>query len=95
MKFGDTIKNLRNERNYTQQELADLVELSRSSLSQIENNIKVPSKKTMAKISKVLGVPEIYFHLNSLDKSDIPEDKQELFEIIFPGIQTMIKKLMV
>lgn len=95
MKIGSAIKITRVERGLSQGELAALLEISQTSLSQIENDVKQPSKTTLSKISKVLKVPEVYFYVLSIAKEDVPEGKKELYDIMYPSIQDMVKKLVI
>lgn len=95
MKIGTAIKNCRIEKGISQTELALLIEVSRTSLSQIENNLKQPSKTTLSKLSSKLGVPEVYFSLMALEKDDVPESRKELYDTLFPVIKDMINKLVI
>lgn len=56
MKFGQNIKQIRKQRNLTQKQLADQIEISRSYLSDIENGNKNPSIKTVKKLADSLGL---------------------------------------
>lgn len=93
MKIGTAIKNSRIEKGISQLDLANKMGISRTSLSQIETNLKRPSKTTMEKLAEALELPEIYFYLISLEKEDVPEDKKELYDIVFPSIKEMVRKL--
>ena len=53
----DEIKNKRKEVGLSQQELADNIELNRSTLSLIENGKRKPSYEVMSRISKALKEP--------------------------------------
>ncbi|MES2559256.1 MAG: helix-turn-helix transcriptional regulator [Bacteroidota bacterium] len=95
MKIGTAIKNTRVEKGLSQGELAKMIEISPTSLSQIENNIKTPSSSSLKKISSSLKVPEVYFYLISLEKDDVPEDKKNLYDLMYPSITEMVKKLVI
>lgn len=56
MKFGQNIKQIRKQRNLTQKQLADQIEISRSYLSDIENGRKNLSIKTVKKLANSLGL---------------------------------------
>lgn len=56
LNIGSQIRDLRNQRSLTLQELSDLTGLSKPNLSQIENNIVTPPIATLLKISSALGV---------------------------------------
>ena len=60
------IKVLRAERNLTQQQLADLAGISRTTLAMIEKEKAVPDGTTIALLVKALGVSadQIFFELS-------------------------------
>ena len=60
------IKVLRAERNLTQQELANLAGISRTTLALIEKEKAVPDGTTIAALVKALNVPaeQIFFDLS-------------------------------
>ena len=55
MNFGEKIKQMRTLLNLTQEELANRCELTKSYISQLENNKTSPSLNTLASILEVLG----------------------------------------
>jgi putative transcriptional regulator len=59
--MGDTITNrvkeLRSERGWTQQQLAEAVDVSRQSINSIERNRYVPSLPLALKFAKVFNCP--------------------------------------
>ena len=57
--FGETIRIYRLRKRMTQQELASLVGVSKTTISNYENGISEPNSYTIfLKISKALGIPE-------------------------------------
>lgn len=62
--LGNNIARLRKELGVTQQELADMIDMERTSLSQIETGAYNPSAETMKKISDALRRPlgDIFFN---------------------------------
>lgn len=56
MSIGKNVKKIREERNLTQQKLAKEMNISRSYLSDIENNRKNPSFKTLEALAEKLNV---------------------------------------
>ena len=65
VEFGAKLKKLRTEEGLTQQQLGDLLGVSKSVVSYYEVNERVPSPDTLVKISKVFHVSTDY--LLSLD----------------------------
>ena len=59
--IGSQVRALRNKRDLTLQDLADLTGLSKPNLSQIENNLVTPPIATLLKIAAALGVSIGYF----------------------------------
>ena len=57
MSMQNNIAQYRKLKNMTQQELADLIGIKRTSLSQIENGVYNARATTMVKIADALGVP--------------------------------------
>ena len=53
MTFGEKLSNLRRERNYTQEQLADILGVSRQSVSKWESDIAYPETEKLIKISKM------------------------------------------
>lgn len=54
--FKLKLKELREQRNLTQKEIADEINVTSSTISKYENEIKVPNLKRLVQISKVLNV---------------------------------------
>lgn len=55
-KFGQVLRQLREQNQWTQEDLAAELNVDRAYVSQLERGIKNPSLKTMAKLAKVLSV---------------------------------------
>ena len=82
MDIGDSIRKLRMWREMTQKELAQRIGMSANALCAIELNRSFPSKETIVKICRVLGIPVGYLLFFALTEEDIPQDKRELFRIL-------------
>lgn len=54
--IGNTIAEIRNEKNYSQEELADLCGVHRTYISQLERGLKNPTLNVLQKIAKALGI---------------------------------------
>lgn len=80
--IGSQIRNLRNQRELTLQELSDLTGLSKPNLSQIENNIVTPPISTLLKISSALGVPiGTFFQKTNQDTNMVVVRKEDRYGI--------------
>jgi transcriptional regulator with XRE-family HTH domain len=71
MNLGKAIKLCRNQREMTQQVLADRAELSVSYLSLLEKNKRDPSLSTLEKISHALNVPFTILLFLASEKSEL------------------------
>lgn len=58
--LGDRIKELRNEKGITQQQLADLLTVAKSTIGMWENNKREPDIETIKKIADILGAPTAF-----------------------------------
>jgi transcriptional regulator with XRE-family HTH domain len=75
--IGSQIRKLRNKRELTLQDLANLSGLSKPNLSQIENNLVTPPIATLLKISTALGVPIGHFFQETAQESNIVVVRKE------------------
>ena len=65
LKFlGDKIKNLRNERNISQEKLAEITGLDRTYISGLERGLRNPSYLVLQRIAKELNIKEACFFEN-------------------------------
>jgi len=93
MNIGSAIKSIRKKLGIPQWELAEKCSLSQTSLSQIENNIKRPSPKTLEKICNVLDVPESIIYIVAMEDVDIPESKKKAYKLIYPSIKSLAMQM--
>lgn len=95
-KLGLRIKELRENRGFTQLKLADMLDMEASNLSKIERGVQIPKEESLIKLTQALGVSIKdlfdYEHLNDkktllkninniLEKSDI-ETIQKYYKIL-------------
>ena len=77
--IGKKIKNLRNKRGLTQQELADRTELTKGYISQLENGQVAPSVVTLLDLIECLGsTPSDFFRED--DEKHIVYSEEGFFE---------------
>ena len=69
--LGLRIRELRNERHMSQEELAFKAGISAAHLGQIERALKNPTIDTVAKIAAAMGVPITTFFTEEQPKSDM------------------------
>ncbi|MBR2523003.1 MAG: response regulator [Clostridiales bacterium] len=94
--FASTLKKLRYERNMSQQQLADLLFVDRSSIANWENGRRVPNAILLTNLANILGV-DVSVLINDVadDSSDNPvvivvDDES----IILNGELAVLKKLL-
>lgn len=62
MEIGDKLRNLRVQKNLTQEELGERTDLTKGYISQLERDLSSPSMETFFNILEVLGItPEEFF----------------------------------
>jgi XRE family transcriptional regulator, regulator of sulfur utilization len=93
MKIGLTISRLRKQKNLTQEQFSKLIEISPTSLSQIESGKKRPSTKTLNRICSILNVTELHLYLLSFDEDDVPVEKRDLYEKIKEPLKSLVESL--
>lgn len=81
MELGLKIKNLRQIKNLTQEELADRCELTKGYISQLENDLTTPSIETLKDLLNALGTTFGEFFDES-DETQIVFKKDEYIEKI-------------
>ena len=79
MDIGSKLRQLRQQRGLTQEELADRCELSKGFISQVERNLASPSIATLTDLLECLGVTLSAFFSEKADEKTVfaPEDMFE------------------
>lgn len=85
MDLGAKIKQLRNQKSLTQEELADRCELTKGYISQLENNLNSPSIATLGDILAALGSNLSEFFKEEEEEKPIFK-KEEFFEKYSDGV---------
>jgi transcriptional regulator with XRE-family HTH domain len=84
MNTGLAIKTIRKKLSLTQNQLAVKCNLTKTSLSLIENGIQKPSSRTISRICKSLDIPEMIVYIAAMEAQDVPEPKRHAYEILYP-----------
>ena len=90
MDLGNKIKELRNKKGLTQEELADQCELSKGFISQLENDLTSPSIATLMDILQCLGTSLKDF-FNDPQDEQIVFSKEDFFEKTDTELQNKIE----
>ena len=85
MNLGETIYRLRSQRNMSQGDLADALEVSRQSVSKWENNSAVPELEKLVRMSEIFGVTLDELVLEKKPQTESPEPE---VRIAITGITT-------
>lgn len=82
MKFGDRLKNLREENNMSRDNLANKLNISYSAVSKYETNIRFPDQEMLKKISDIFNV-SIDYLLGNTDQRNISIDEKykEVYDV--------------
>lgn len=67
--FGDKLKELRKERNLTQEEISEICQVAKQTISNWENNVTQPSFDIVKRLAQYFGVTTDY--LLGLNQNDI------------------------
>lgn len=106
LKLGQRLKDLRNEHNLTQQELADRTELTKGYISQLERDLTVPSVPTLLDILQCLGCtpgeffsdtkkPPVVYHQNEYFEKIDEENKNTIQWLIADAQKNMMEPLLI
>jgi len=90
MKLGIIISSFRKEKGLKQGQLARELGISQTYLSQIERDKKEPNLSLLKKIAKQLNIPLPIIFFFSLEAEDLPENKRNIFNKIFPKAKNLI-----
>ena len=93
MDLGKAIKQLRKQKNYNQKQFCDIVEITQTYLSLLENNKRKPSMEVLEKIASKLETPFAVLLWFTLDSTDVEPRKLEMFELLKPSIDKLITDL--
>ena len=87
MNLGETIYRLRTEKNLSQGDLAEMLDVSRQSISKWENNSAVPDLNKIVKLSEIFGVSlEELVKGEKTIKETTPEVKTEVVYVKQEGL---------
>ena len=89
--LGKKLKEWRKRRNFTQEDLAGVADLSVDAISMIERGINFPTPATVEKLSKALGIAKHEFYVSEGDK-EAKDTRQELINSITGLVYGMDEK---
>ncbi len=92
MDLGTTIRNIRKQKGFTQDEFARDCDISQTYLSQVENNQREPNLSTLRIISEHLKVPLPILFFLSLTEDDVQPNKRKAFGIVGPSVKSLVNE---
>lgn len=75
MTFGEKLAKLRREQNYTQEQLADILCVSRQSISKWESDSAYPETDKLIKICELFGCPSDYLLLDASETRTVKTEE--------------------
>ena len=93
MNIGKAIRELRKRQELNQGQLAQKAGITQAALSAIESKGVRPNSETLKSLCEALQVPESLIYVMGMEKSDVPEHKQVLYDQLFPVIEDMVKRI--
>lgn len=90
MELGKIISSIRKDQGYKQGVFAKKLGISQTYLSQIERDKKEPNLSLLKKIASMLNIPLPIIFFFSLEANDLPKQKQDIFNRIFPKTKDLI-----
>jgi transcriptional regulator with XRE-family HTH domain len=93
MNIGKAIRELRRQQQLSQDTLARQSGITQAALSAIEKKGVRPNNETLQNLCKALNVPESLLYVIGMEKIDIPQQKQLLYDELFPIIQSLVMKI--
>lgn len=90
MDLGKTIKDIRQEKKLSQEQLAKHCGISQTYLSQIERNQKEPTLTALKAIAISLEIPLPILFFLSLDEQDISPEKRDAFNTLGATFKAVI-----
>ena len=90
-KIGERIKTVRNDKDMTQEELAEAVEISTNYLSKIERGKNLPNAEIFLKIMQTLNLSLEDFGI--IPEADLSACKKDLLHVIHTSDNQMIEAL--
>jgi transcriptional regulator with XRE-family HTH domain len=91
--LGKGIQTIRKAKSMKQKDLAFQLGISQNAMNAIEANTSIPTRTTLKKICKFLGVPEALIILKSVEdlKSELPYEKQLAFGLLYNALVDLLE----
>lgn len=94
MNIGLAIKEARKREGMSRYDLSEKIQIKEKGLSDIENGYVIPNNYAINKICSVLNVPVPFIYVLAMEQTDVPNNKQEDYKIMYPYIKDIIIRLL-
>jgi len=93
MNIGKAVKTVRKNKGLNQKQFCELVGITQSYLSGIENNKKKPSTEVLEKIADKVGITLAVLFWFTVEEKDVDPNKAEMFKLLKPSVDRVITDL--
>ena len=93
MNIGEAIRTLRKNDLMNQEEFSLSVGITQSYLSLIEKGHKKPSLEVLQQMADILKTPLPVLFWFGIEKADVSEEKQYIYEMLKPSIDNLINEV--
>lgn len=77
--LGERLKDLRKEKGYTLEQVAEKLNTTKVTISRYENNLREPKRETISQFAKLFNVSTDYLHGHTNNKFTLTkEDKMDI-----------------
>ena len=90
MNLGENIYMLRTKKNWSQTDLADVLGVSRQSISKWENNTAIPDLDRLVKMKEHFGVTLDELVLGEIPKDDPPNEEHTHCTVPLPSSRVLV-----
>ena len=90
--LGERLKDLRKEKGYTLEQVAEKLNTTKITISRYENNLREPKRETISQLAKLFNVSTDYLHGHTNDKFTLTkEDKIDMCKEAIESLLTAME----
>lgn len=93
MIIGEVVKQLRQRKALTQEEVCRIANITQGFYSSIENNSATPSLETLTRLSKVFDLPVFLLIWMATEKHTIPRHHKKWYNALKPILDNIIEEV--
>ncbi len=90
MNYGQGIRAWRKQKGWTQDELAEKVNMSVNAISLMERGETDPHKSTLEAMALAFEIPISYLIYFAIDEEDVPEEKRPAYKHLDQAIRNLL-----